>query len=98
MSILKPGDLFGEGNMPSATLGLGLSGTGEGSGGRGVGIDIGRIGTIGATCDEICDRLRQLPGHVSSAMLVGHNPAAQMLALRLTNHDTAGREEPEREK
>ena len=54
------GDLFGDGNMPSPTLGL--SGVGEGGGGRGVGIDIGSIGTIGH-CDDTC---------VGAAMGYGH--------------------------
>jgi phosphohistidine phosphatase len=50
-----------------------------------------------ATCDEVLDRLRELPDHVASAMLVGHNPAVQVLVLRLTNHDGAGLVEPDRE-
>jgi len=51
----------------------------------------------GASCQDIVGRLRQLPESVSAAMLIGHNPAAQMLVLRLTNHDGAGLEDPERE-
>jgi phosphohistidine phosphatase len=39
-----------------------------------------------ASCDEVVDRLRQLPDDVSAAMLIGHNPALQVLVLRLTNH------------
>jgi phosphohistidine phosphatase len=50
-----------------------------------------------ATTEEVMDRLRQLPDDVSSAMLIGHNPAAQMLVLRLTNHDGDGGEDPERD-
>jgi phosphohistidine phosphatase len=50
-----------------------------------------------ASTQEVLDRLRQLPEGVSSAMLIGHNPAAQMLVLRLTNHDSSGMEDPERE-
>jgi phosphohistidine phosphatase len=50
-----------------------------------------------ATTEEVLDRLRELPEEVSSAMLVGHNPAIQMLVLRLTNHDNTGVEDPQRE-
>ena len=51
----------------------------------------------GASCEEIMARLRQLPPDVSSVMLVGHNPAAQILVLRLTNHDGHGVEDPARD-
>jgi phosphohistidine phosphatase len=50
-----------------------------------------------ATCGGVLDRLRQLPDSISCAMLVGHNPAAQMLVLRLTNHDGDGSVDPARE-
>jgi phosphohistidine phosphatase len=50
-----------------------------------------------AGTEEVLDRLRQLPENVSSAMLIGHNPAAQMLVLRLTNHDATGVEDPDRD-
>jgi phosphohistidine phosphatase len=50
-----------------------------------------------ASSEAIIDRLRQLPGDVGSAMLIGHNPAAQMLVLRLTNHDRDGRLDPQRD-
>jgi phosphohistidine phosphatase len=50
-----------------------------------------------AGTEEIIDRLRQLPESVSSAMLIGHNPSAQMLVLRLTNHDADGNADPERD-
>ena len=50
-----------------------------------------------AGTEEVLDRLRQLPDDVSSVMLIGHNPAAQMLVLRLTNHDSTGRVDPERD-
>jgi len=50
-----------------------------------------------ATTEEVLDRLRQLPDRIACAMLVGHNPAAQMLVLRLTNHDSAGIEDPGRD-
>jgi phosphohistidine phosphatase len=51
----------------------------------------------GAGAEELIDRLRQLPESVSSAMLVGHNPSAQMLVLRLTNHDADGSADPQRD-
>jgi len=51
----------------------------------------------GADTTELIERLRQLPASVSSAMLIGHNPAAQMLVLRLTNHDADGSADPHRE-
>jgi phosphohistidine phosphatase len=54
-------------------------------------------GLYSASCDEVLDRLRQLPDDVSAAMLIGHNPAAQMLVLRLTNHDGDGDADPTRE-
>jgi phosphohistidine phosphatase len=50
-----------------------------------------------ATCDEILDRLRQLPESVSAAMLIGHNPTVQMIVLKLTNHDSDGAKDPERD-
>lgn len=50
-----------------------------------------------ASCDEVLSRLRELPDEVSTAMLIGHNPAAQVLVLRLTNHDGAGLEDPQRD-
>ena len=36
-----------------------------------------------ATVGELIERLRQLPPDVGSAMVIGHNPAMQMLVLRL---------------
>jgi phosphohistidine phosphatase len=50
-----------------------------------------------ASTEEVLDRLRRLPDSIACAMLVGHNPAAQMLVLRLTNHDSAGIEDPGRD-
>src|ERR1700757_4493005 len=44
----------------------------------------------GADTTELIERLRQLPEGMSSVMLIGHNPSAQMLVLRLTNHDADG--------
>jgi phosphohistidine phosphatase len=37
-----------------------------------------------ATCGSLIDRLRRVPDGTPSVMLVGHNPAMQMLVLRLT--------------
>ena len=50
-----------------------------------------------ASTEEVLDRLRRLPDSVCSVMLIGHNPVAQMLVLRLTNHDGSGRVDPERD-
>jgi phosphohistidine phosphatase len=50
-----------------------------------------------AGCDEVMSRLRELPDDVSTAMLIGHNPAAQVLVLRLTNHDGTRFEDPGRD-
>lgn len=49
-----------------------------------------------ATVPEVIDRLRRLPAHVTSAMLVGHNPTVQMLVLRLAAPDGADGPGPER--
>jgi phosphohistidine phosphatase len=45
----------------------------------------------GATCDDLVERLRALPPELESVMLVGHNPALQMLVLRLAARERAGR-------
>jgi phosphohistidine phosphatase len=37
----------------------------------------------GATKDDLLDRLRRVPDTVESAMLIGHNPAVQEVALGL---------------
>lgn len=37
----------------------------------------------GAGYDQVLDRLRQVPAERSSVMIVGHNPALQVLVLRL---------------
>jgi phosphohistidine phosphatase len=50
-----------------------------------------------ATCEEVLARLRQLPEHVTSVMLIGHNPTVQMLVLRLSNHDGSGLADPRRD-
>jgi phosphohistidine phosphatase len=36
-----------------------------------------------ASCDGVLERLRRVPDEVESVMVVGHNPAMQMLVLRL---------------
>ena len=38
----------------------------------------------GASCGALLDRLRRVPEDAPSVMLIGHNPAVQMLVLRLT--------------
>jgi phosphohistidine phosphatase len=40
-------------------------------------------GLYAASGAEILDRLRQVPEEIQSVMVVGHNPAMQMLVLRL---------------
>ncbi len=40
-----------------------------------------------ASAEELLDRLRQLRDDLSSAMVIGHNPALQMLVLRLARRD-----------
>ena len=37
----------------------------------------------GASCEEVVERLRRVPEEVGSVMVIGHNPAMQMLVLRL---------------
>jgi phosphohistidine phosphatase len=48
-----------------------------------------------AGSEQILERLRQLPDDVAAVMLVGHNPAAQMLVLRLSGADS-DRNSPQR--
>jgi phosphohistidine phosphatase len=51
------------------------------------------LGLYGADPDEILTRLGKLPDGVVSAMVVGHNPTAQALALGLLDpEDDAGRD------
>ena len=40
-------------------------------------------GLYAASGAEILDRLRQVPEEIASVMVIGHNPALQMLVLRL---------------
>ena len=51
----------------------------------------------GAGVEELIRRLQRLPESVSCAMLIGHNPSAQMLVLRLTNHDADRSADPQRD-
>jgi phosphohistidine phosphatase len=44
-----------------------------------------------ATAGELIERLQRVPAEVGSVMVIGHNPAVQMLVLRL------GRQEPDSE-
>jgi len=37
-----------------------------------------------ATCGSVIDRLRRVPHDAPSVMVIGHNPAMQMLVLKLT--------------
>lgn len=53
-------------------------------------------GLYSASTDEVIDRLRQVPDGVGSVMLVGHNPASQMLVLRLSRRDRGSAASPER--
>jgi len=50
-----------------------------------------------ASCEELLACLHELPDGVSSAMVIGHNPAVQMLVLRLTKQDGAGPDDPRRD-
>ena len=50
-----------------------------------------------ADTEQVLERLRQLPEDIGSVMLIGHNPTAQMLVLRLTNHGAVGAADPERD-
>jgi phosphohistidine phosphatase len=43
-----------------------------------------------ASAEDVLGRLRQLPGDVSSVMVIGHNPTLQMLILRLARRDGDG--------
>jgi phosphohistidine phosphatase len=54
-------------------------------------------GLYSATCDDLLTRLRELPDGVSSAMLIGHNPAMQLIVLRLTNQGGTDVDDPRRE-
>jgi phosphohistidine phosphatase len=45
----------------------------------------------GASCDDLVERLRVAPAGLGSVMLVGHNPAMQMLVLRLAGGERSGR-------
>jgi phosphohistidine phosphatase len=49
-----------------------------------------------ASLDQLLERLRRLSGDVEVALLVGHNPAIQELAIALTRgpNDLAGRKFP----
>ncbi|HTP20992.1 MAG TPA: histidine phosphatase family protein [Solirubrobacteraceae bacterium] len=40
-----------------------------------------------ASTADLVERLRRVPDDVGSVMLIGHNPAVQMLALRLARRD-----------
>jgi phosphohistidine phosphatase len=42
-----------------------------------------------ASCASLIERLRRVPSGTSSVMVIGHNPTAQMLVLRLTGANGA---------
>jgi phosphohistidine phosphatase len=54
-------------------------------------------GLYSATCEELLARLRELPDGVSSAMLIGHNPAMQLIVLRLSNQGGPDVDDPRRD-
>ena|SRR5947209_4765355 len=43
-----------------------------------------------ASCDQVVERLKRVPGETASVMVIGHNPAMQMLVLRLTGANGNG--------
>jgi phosphohistidine phosphatase len=43
-----------------------------------------------ASCGEVVERLRRVPDETESVMVIGHNPAMQMLVLRLTGANGDG--------
>ena len=48
-----------------------------------------------ASCQDILDRLRRVPEPTPSVMVIGHNPALQVLVLRLTG--AKGKSKPRRD-
>jgi phosphohistidine phosphatase len=42
-----------------------------------------------ASCDGVIERLQRVPDEIPSVMVIGHNPAMQMLVLRLTGANGA---------
>jgi phosphohistidine phosphatase len=53
-----------------------------------------------ASCEDLIERLRRVPEKTASVMVIGHNPAMQMLALELAGHygpvqATGARSEPD---
>jgi phosphohistidine phosphatase len=48
----------------------------------------------GASCEAVIQRLRRVPDEISSVMVIGHNPAMQMLVLRLTGANGSGPSAP----
>jgi len=44
----------------------------------------------GATCGSLIERLRQVPQNAPSVMVIGHNPAMQMLVLKLVGAHLSG--------
>ena len=46
-------------------------------------------GLYDASCGSLIERLRRVPSGTESVMMIGHNPAMQMLVLRLTGANGA---------
>ena len=44
----------------------------------------------GASAEGLLERLRQVPAETASVMLIGHNPALQLLVLRLAGSTSSG--------
>jgi phosphohistidine phosphatase len=42
-----------------------------------------------ASCEDVLERLHQVPDEIGSVMLVGHNPTLQALVLRLADDEAA---------
>jgi phosphohistidine phosphatase len=49
-----------------------------------------------ASCDEVLDRLRRVRAGTDSVMVIGHNPALQMLVLRLVGGNGSSHRESDR--
>jgi phosphohistidine phosphatase len=47
----------------------------------------------GASSDDLLERLHVVPEEMRSVMIIGHNPALQMLTLRLARTEREGRPE-----
>jgi len=52
-------------------------------------------GLYDASCSDVVERLRRVPPETHSVMVVGHNPAMQMLVLRLARGEDQLEDSPE---